>query len=151
MFPEFLYLHSMLRWLLLAVLIYVVIASILGWKQNKTYTKGHGKLVFYAVLLTHLQLIVGLVLYFLNNWHLKLADLGETMGQSVNRFYVVEHLLGMLVAVVLITIGSSRSKKVADDAGKYKVIAIMFGIALLLILLSIPWPFREAGMGRGWF
>lgn len=143
--------HSLLRWLLLAVLIYVVIASIIGWKQNKPYTKGHGKLVFYTVLLTHLQLIIGFVLYFMNSWHLRLANMGETMGDSFSRFFAVEHLLGMLIAIVLITIGSARSKKVAEDAGKYKVVALLFGIALLLILLSIPWPFREIGMGRGWF
>lgn len=151
MFTGFQHLHSMLRWLLLAVLIYVVIASIMGWKQNKTYTKGHGKLVFYTVLLAHVQLITGLVLYFMGPWAKALTRLGETMGDTVTRFFAVEHLLGMLVAIVLITIGSARSKKVANDAGKYKVVSIMFGIALLLILLSIPWPFREAGMGRGWF
>lgn len=143
--------HSLLRWLLLAVLIYVVIASIIGWKQNKPYTKGHGKLVFYTVLLTHLQLIIGFVLYFMNSWHLRLANMGETMGDSFSRFFAVEHLLGMLIAIVLITIGSARSKKVAEDAGKFKVVALLFGIALLLILLSIPWPFREIGMSRGWF
>ena len=143
--------HSLLRWLLLAVLIYVVIASIIGWKQNKTYTKGHGKLVFYTVLIAHLQLIIGLVLYFQAGWHHKLANMGQTMSEAISRFFAVEHLLGMLIAIVLLTIGSARSKKVTEDTGKYKVVALLFGVALLLILLSIPWPFREVGMGRGWF
>lgn len=143
--------HSLLRWLLLAVLIYVVITSIIGWKKKRPYTKGHGKLVFYTVLLAHLQLIIGLVLYFQGGWASMLTSLGEAMKNSISRFYVVEHLLGMLIAIVLVTIGSARSKKVAEDTGKYKVVALLFGIALLLILLSIPWPFREVGMNRGWF
>lgn len=145
-----LHLHSLLRWFLLALLIYVVIVSIIGWKQNKAYTKGYKNLVFYTVLTTHVQLILGLLLYFWNGWAGNWARIGEVMSQSLIRFFTVEHTLGMLISVVLITIGSVRSKKVAEDSGKYKVVALMFGIALLLILLSIPWPFREVGAGRGW-
>lgn len=145
-----LHLHSLLRWFLLILLIYVVIVSIIGWKKNKAYTKGYKNLIFYTVLTTHLQLILGLLLYFWGPWANALTRLGETMGETIMRFFAVEHTLGMLIAVVLITIGSARSKKVEEDAGKYKVVSIMFGIALLLILLSIPWPFREVGLGRGW-
>lgn len=145
------HLHSMLRWLLLVVLIFVVITSFIGWKNGKIYTKGHGKLVFYTVLIAHLQLITGLVLYFLGPWANRLTMMADTMRDPVSRFFAVEHLLGMLIAIVLITIGSARAKRVAEDAGKYKVVFTLFGIALLLILLSIPWPFREVGMGRGWF
>lgn len=145
------HMHSMLRWLLLAVLLYTVITSIIGWKQNKAYTNGHGKLVFYTVLIAHLQLIIGFVLYFMGPWANALTQMGETMKQPITRFFAVEHLVGMLIAIALITIGSARAKRAANDATRYKTIATLFGIALLLILLSIPWPFREAGLGRGWF
>ncbi len=145
-----LHLHSLLRWFLLALLIYVVVVSIIGWKQNQVYTKGYKKLVFYTVLTTHVQLILGLLLYVWNGWAGKWSEIGEVMSQSITRFFTLEHTLGMLIAVILITIGSARSKKVVEDSGKYKVVALMFGIALLLILLSIPWPFREVGFGRGW-
>lgn len=145
-----LHLHSLLRWLVLALLIYTVIASFIGWTGNKPYTNGHKKLVTYTVLTVHVQLLLGLLLYFWNGWAGRLAEIGEVMSQSYNRFYSVEHTLGMLIAVILITIGSARSKRIATDEGKYKAVAIMFGIALLLILISIPWPFREVGAGRGW-
>lgn len=146
-----LHLHSALRWLLLAILVYTVVTSIVGWKNKKPYTKGHQKLVFYTVILAHVQLIIGFALYFWGPYAKALTTMGETMSNSVMRFFAVEHTLGMLIAIVLITIGSARSKKVTNDASRYKLIALFFGIGLLLILLSIPWPFREAGYTRGWF
>lgn len=146
-----LHLHSALRWLMLAVLIYVVMASIIGWVEKRPYGKGHKRLVFYTVLLAHVQLIIGFTLYFLGPWANALTNLGETMGNTIMRFFSVEHTIGMLIAIVLMTIGSARSKKVENDTSRYKLIALLFGIALLLIVLSIPWPFREAGEFRGWF
>lgn len=143
--------HSALRWLLLAVLMYTVILAIVGWVEKKPFGKGQRKVVFYTVLLAHVQLIIGFVLYFMNGWAGKLMDMERTMGHTVTRFFAVEHMLGMLIAIVLLTIGSARSKKVESDQGKHKLVALFFGIGLLLILLSIPWPFREAGAGLGWF
>lgn len=146
-----LHLHSALRWLMLAILIYTVITSIIGWVNNKRYTKGHQKLVFYNVIIAHVQLIIGFALYFWGPYAKSLTTMSETMSNSVMRFFAVEHMLGMLIAIVLITIGSARSKKVTNDQSRYKLVALFFGIGLLLILLSIPWPFREAGYTRGWF
>lgn len=146
-----LHLHSALRWLMLAIMVYAVLTSIIGWKNNKPYTKGHRNLVFYTVIIAHVQLIIGFVLYFWGPYAKSLTNMAETMGDSVMRFFAVEHMLGMLIAIVLITIGSVRSKKVENDQSRYKLVALFFGIALLLILLSIPWPFREAGFTRGWF
>ncbi len=146
-----LHLHSALRWLVLALLVYVVIASFIGWKEKRDYTKGHKKLVTYTVLTAHIQLLLGLLLYFMNGWATHFSDMARVMSQSITRFFVVEHTLGMLIAIVLITVASARSKRIESNEGKYKTVAIFFGIALLLILVSIPWPFRDAGMGRGWF
>ena len=143
--------HSLLRWLMLVVLIYVVAASIIGWVEKRPYTKGHQKLVFYTVLIAHVQLIIGFVLYFLGPWAKMLTNLGDVMGDAIMRFFTVEHMIGMLIAIVLLTIGSARSKKVESDQSRYKLISLFFGIGLLLILLSIAWPFREAGEFRGWF
>ena len=151
MFTGLQHLHSMLRWLMLAILVFAVITSLIGWLQNKTYTKGNRKLALYTVIIAHLQLVTGFALYYLAGYYRAFANMSEAMSNALLRFFAVEHMLGMLVAIIIITIGSARAKKVVDDAGKHKVIAVMFGIALLLILLSIPWPFREAGMGRGWF
>ena len=63
----------------------------------------------------------------------------------------MEHSLLMLIAIVVAHIGRSRTKKAATDSAKFKQAALFFGLALLLILAAIPWPFLAAGNGRGWF
>lgn len=151
MFIGLQHLHSMMRWLMLAILIFSIVTALIGWLQKKPFTAGNKKIVLYTVITAHLQLLTGFALYYLAGYYAAFSNMAETMSNAILRFFSVEHMLGMLVAIIIITIGSARSKKATDDVGKHKVIAVMFGIALLLILLSIPWPFREAGLGRGWF
>jgi hypothetical protein len=74
---------------------------------------------------------------------------GEVMKNPVMRYYAVEHITGMLIAIVLITIGKGVAKKRIPDAAKYKRTFWFFLIALVIILATVPWPFR-AGIGRPW-
>jgi hypothetical protein len=67
------------------------------------------------------------------------------------RVYGVEHLLGMIVAAILATIGSARARRANGDGAKNKTSSLFFGIALVVIFVSIPWPFRGDGIGRGLF
>jgi multisubunit Na+/H+ antiporter MnhB subunit len=76
--------------------------------------------------------------------------MGALMKDSVARFYGVEHILMMIIAVVLLTIGYSKSKRQELASKKHSTVLIFYGIALLLILVSIPWPFR-AELGGNWF
>ena len=73
------------------------------------------------------------------------------MGNAVMRFFVVEHLLGMLIAIVLGTLGHSLVKRATDDGIKYKRQFLFFGLALVIIIASIPWPFRPGFQNYGWF
>ena len=72
------------------------------------------------------------------------------MKNSVLRFFAIEHFVGMIVAIILIHIGYSYAKKDVPDAVKHKRAFLFYGLALLIILIFIPWPFREVGAGRGW-
>ena len=67
------------------------------------------------------------------------------------RFRALEHPLGMIIAILLITIGYGKIKRADTDAAKFRALKIFYGLALLLILISIPWPFREGMAGYGWF
>ena len=78
------------------------------------------------------------------------AGMGVAMKDAVMRFWLVEHLTGMLIGIALITVGRIAAKKAATDQAKFKKIAVFFTLGLLVILATIPWPFREA-LGRGWF
>ena len=73
------------------------------------------------------------------------------MKNALLRFFAVEHLIGMLIAIILIHVGYSYSKKNIPDSVKHKRTLVFFGLALLVILISIPWPFRLVGSGRAWF
>lgn len=100
---------------------------------------------------THLQVIIGLILYFgLTPWLNMLKDNAkEVMKNSTYRFFAIEHIIMMLIAAVLVTIGHSKLKKAIANDTKLKPALILFIIALVVMLAAIPWPFREA-LGRGW-
>jgi hypothetical protein len=97
-----------------------------------------------------IQLLLGLALYFMNGWYTGLGNMGESMKEPMVRFFTVEHTFMMIVAWILVHVGRVAVKKAFNSSGKFKKTLIFFGIALLLILIAIPWPFREA-ISRPWF
>ena len=136
--------HGFLRWILLAVLLFVLIRSWMGYFNKRSYSKldnaTSGALVGFA----HLQLLLGLLLYFGLSPITKaaFADFGAAMKDSTLRLYAVEHFITMIVAVALIQVGRILSKKASDDASKFKKMAIYTTIALLLMLSRMPnWKF----------
>lgn len=152
MFESLLTVHSALRWVTLLLLLTAIAQSFAGWMGNKAYTPGNRKISLFTVITVHTQLVLGLVLYFMSPWtKTGMADMGAAMKDTVLRFWTVEHISMMVVAIVLITIGSVSAKKASADISKHKRTFWYFFIALLLILASIPWPFMQTGEGRGWF
>ena len=77
--------------------------------------------------------------------------MGEVMKNPTDRFFAVEHLAGMLIAIILMHIGKALGKKDLPHRTKHRRTALFYVLALLIILASIPWPFREIGADRGWF
>ena len=94
----------------------------------------------------HIQLLLGLVLLFISP---KVNFSPDSWSNAAVRFYTMEHSLMMIIAVVLVTIGGAKMKRIENYTGKYKTMLIYNAIALLIILAMIPWPFR--GLGAGWF
>ncbi|MDH5296893.1 MAG: cytochrome B [Nitrospirota bacterium] len=109
------------------------------------------KLAMMTMMVMHTQVLLGLLLYFMSPMVRGMISAGKIMNETLSRFWVVEHLAGMILAAVLITIGYTRSKVQDRDWAKHRMIFAYYLLALLIILLTIPWPFREVGMGRGWF
>jgi len=97
-----------------------------------------------------LQLLVGLGLYFSGVWFDRLKHLGDNMKDANLRFFTMEHEVLMILAWILVHVGRSLVKKAIASPVKFRRSLIFFGIALLLILISMPWPFREA-VARPWF
>lgn len=129
-----LHLHSTLRYLILIALIVVIVKSLMGWLGKKPYTNLDNKLGLYLFIFTHMQLLIGLVLYFVSD----VVQFNEaTMKNKDLRYWAVEHISIMLISVVLITMARITSKKMTSDEAKHKRMVIFNGVALVLILLAI--------------
>lgn len=152
MYKGLLHLHSALRWVILILLLVAVYKNYVD--RNKAFTSGHKKTGLLLMICADIMLLVGLYQWgFGKAWGLisiKERGFGEVMKDPTARFFAIEHFAGMIIAIVLIHIGYAYSKKNIPDTIKHKRAVLFFGLALLIILISIPWPFRAIGEGRSW-
>jgi hypothetical protein len=128
--------HSGWAYLALLLLVLAVVNSFMGMSSKKEFTAKDRKIALFGLIGAHIQLLVGLILYFVSP--LGHALLGE-MKDAAARLTSLEHPLINIIAIVLITIGWSKHKKGETGTAKFKSIAIFFGLGLLLILSRIPW------------
>jgi len=132
------HLHNLLRWVVLIAMLFAIVQLLL----KKDALKASKVLLISA----HSTLVLGLYQYFFGDWGFKLiqaAGMKVAMASSAIRFWAVEHIFSMLIAIILITIGHIKYKK----GGAPKTTLILYILALLLIVAAIPWPFR-AEIGR---
>ncbi|GAB3816333.1 hypothetical protein [Pontibacter rugosus] len=132
------HLHSYMTYLVLLGVLISFGSALAGMSGNRPFTDGDRKRGLLGLIPAHLQWIIGLILYFISPLGASNFS-GAAMKDSVSRLYMLEHPLTMVIAVVLITIGYSRAKRMIGTQGGFKSIAIFYGIALLLILIRIPW------------
>ncbi|MBI1779841.1 MAG: hypothetical protein HYR66_00460 [Sphingobacteriales bacterium] len=136
-----LHLHNLLRWVILILLLVALF-------QAFTKKEGLKKTSLFLMIAAHITLLIGLYQWFVGPMGLQLIrdnGMSEVMKNSVHRFFAIEHITGMIIAIILITMARGRAKK-----GLYAPASWMLLIALIAILVSVPWPFRE-GIGRPWF
>lgn len=127
--------HSVWAYSTLAVLVIALINGFVGLTSNKVFTQKDKKISLFGLIATHIQLVLGLVLYFVSPLGLQ----GFNMKESALRLTSLEHPLINIIAIVLITIGWSKHKKQEESKAKFKAITIFYGLGLLLILSRIPW------------
>ncbi len=138
--------HSGLRWVVLLLLIAATFKALMKWRSNAPFTEGDRKLNLFTMISAHVQLLLGLVLFFMSP---KVKLSGLDMKVPMDRFFTMEHSVMMILAIILITLGYSKSKKAVEENKKFKTAFTYFLIALLVLLAGIPWPFRN--LGAGWF
>ena len=138
--------HSWLRWAVLLAGLVAFIRSALGASRRAAWTPADDRAGFWFSTVLDAQFLLGLVLYiFLSPFtHAAFRDIGQAMSNSGLRFWTVEHVFGMVVAVAFVHVGRVRARK-ADSLRRHRVAAIFFGLALVAILVSIPWPGMPAG------
>tara|TARA_B110000438_G_C15706789_1_gene603531 strand:+ start:547 stop:981 length:435 start_codon:yes stop_codon:yes gene_type:complete len=134
------HLHSFMPYLLLTVLVLALIKSFVAYRNNQAHTEAHRKNGLMVLILAHIQLTLGCILYFVSPMSKAgLSDMGAAMKDSTLRLYALEHPLMMILAIVFITLAYSKSKKDIADSLKHKVKWVYYLIALVLILSRIPW------------
>ncbi len=144
-------LHNLLRWAVLLFGLLTVINAFTGYTKKRAFTVSDNKSNLFFMISCDLQLLLGLILYFNNGWFTRLKDIGNNMKEPYTRFFTMEHMSMMLLAWILVHIGRAAVKKAATDEAKHKKMLLFFGIAFLLIIISIPWPFRTALGHHPWF
>ncbi len=145
-----LHLHNFLRWIVLLFGILVIIRSIGGMGGKKEFAAGDKRMALFLLISCDIQLLLGIALYFMKGWFTVLTSGADIMANKMNRFFAVEHATGMLIAIILIHIGYSAIKKNIPDSSKFKKLFWFTFIAFIIILVTIPWPFREI-VGRPLF
>ncbi len=134
--------HSVFRWLVLISLIISIILAIRGWVTKKKFDTLDNRFRNWTVSLVHIQFLIGIVLYSISPIiHYFFENFGEAVKISDIRFFAMEHSLMMILAVGLITFGSSSAKRKTEDIAKFKTMTIWFLIGLIVILVNIPWEF----------
>lgn len=144
--------HSILRWAVLIFGVWAVLSALFAVISKRKYGSGDNKVSLFFMISCDIQLLLGLILYFTGMWFDKIkAGMGEVMKNPTDRFFAVEHALMMIIAWLLVHFGRTSVKRASTDAQKYKRTLIYFGIALIIILAMIPWPFRSPEIARPLF
>lgn len=138
MYTGLLHLHHWMPFLWLLLILVVLVQNFLVWKSNKEFTASLQRQNKITLILTHIQVTVGLIMLFGFNTDM-FSDMATLMGDAALRFKYVEHPSTMLLGAILITVGNAKSKSAEEAADKAKSIVVWFGIGLALIALRFPW------------
>jgi len=136
------FLHSYWAYLVVLVIFLATINSLIGLFGNKEYQPKDFRIALFGLIVTHLQLLIGLILFFVSPLGLQSITnngMGAVMKDSVLRLNAVEHPTVMILVVILITVGYSKHKKKLVSKPKFKVLAIFYTLAFILLLSRIPW------------
>jgi hypothetical protein len=128
--------HSGWAYIALLTLVIAVVNAIIGLTSNKEFSAKDRKIALFALIAIHIQLVVGIIIYFVSP--LGKASLGN-MKDAALRLTSLEHPILNIIAIVLITIGWSKHKKLLESKAKFKSFAIFYSLGLVLILAKIPW------------
>ena len=133
--------HSGWAYIVVIMLVVAVVGAITGLVSKREFKDRDLRISLFTLIVAHLQLIIGLITYFVSAQFAYLTHngMGAAMKEKDIRYFIMEHPLMMILAIVLITIGFSKHKKKQTDQGKFKTIAIFYGIALLFVFSRIPW------------
>ena len=152
MYSFLLHLHSVGRWIVLLLLLIAIFNSLVA--GNRPFIRTDARTGTILVIFADLMFLVGLALWYFGARGYKLIEsmgMSAVMKDSTARFFAIEHITLMLLAIILLHIGKVQGRKAISDKSKHRRTLLFYLLALLLILISIPWPFRQIGAGSHWY
>ena len=131
-----------MRWFVLASLLYAIYRAYKGYTLKSQFSKTDNSIRHWTATIAHIQLVIGITLYTQSPiikyfWH----NFNEVIHHLDTAFFGLLHIILMLIAIILITIGSALSKRKISDKEKFKTMLVWFSVSLLIIFIAIPWPF----------
>lgn len=149
MYSGVLLVHSWVRWAVVIAGVLALLRAVTGASSRRPWTAADDRAGLWFTIALDVQILIGLYLYFVLSPFTTdaLRNFGAAMRTPALRFWAVEHPFGMLLGVVLAHVGRVRLRK-AEPSRRHVIAAIFFGIALVAILASIPWP--GTPNGRPW-
>lgn len=150
MYVGLLHLHNLLRYVIVILILINIITSYMGWFKRTAYTPLDNKLSLFLFISAHLQLVVGLALYFMSPIvQVARSNMALAMSDTSLRFWSVEHIASMILGIVIISLGRIMAKKANSDGAKFRRQAVYFTLGTVIIFSAIPWPWSI--IARPWF
>ena len=133
-------LHSILRWVVIILAVVTIGRALYGWLGKKPWTQLDNRLSSYFTMGFDIQILIGLILYFISPlMQTAFQNFGGAMSNSDLRFYAVEHIFLMILALGISHAGRTLSRKAKDAFKKHRNAALFYILAILLVLAAIPW------------
>ncbi len=136
------FIHSYWAYLVLLVLVLATFNALIKFFGDKEFGARDFRLSLFTLITMHIQLLIGIVLFFMKDYFGTIEEvggMGEVMKNAVLRSNIIEHPITMILAVVFVTVGYSKHKKKLVSKPKFKMLAIFYTLALILVLAKIPW------------
>lgn len=136
------FIHSYWAYLVLVVLIFATLNALIKFFGNKEFDAKDFRISLFTLITMHIQLLIGIILFFTKDYFTtidQVGGMGEVMKNAALRNVIVEHPTTMIIAVALVTVGYSKHKKKLVSKAKFKMLAIFYTLALILVLAKIPW------------
>lgn len=146
------HIHSVGRWVVMLLLLIAIFNSLVA--GQRPFIRTDARTGLFLTIAADLMLLIGLVLWYFSPLAFQAIQqngMSTVMKDPHLRFFSIEHSVGMLIAIILIHIGKAQGKKKISDRSKHNRTLLFYFLALIIILVTIPWPFLQAGTGRGWY
>ncbi len=142
MYQTLTFYHNLVRWLVLASLLYAIARAYKGYVSKAAFTKTDNTVRHLTATICHIQLMIGMLFYFKSPViRYFFANIDVAILNIDVVFFALIHSLLMLTAIVLVTIGSAMAKRKQTDKAKFRTMLIWFSLALVIIFIAVPWPF----------